>query len=303
MKHKTLYGLFVVTLFLTSVTSTVRAQATLVPSWVPKTVGDWNLAYNGTFASGALALGNNKMKSNWTQVWFKNTSTILDAVVGVVTIEYTEDFFGKQIQSGWKSLINAWGTIRGLPEFNGTTNWDLFKWLLKEVTGAVSAVFTEESISGATDAVSFNFTSAGYGAFYFLVAYRGTYISMVFALNFPTDFWTWLNAKNYTTMYNNWVKPYADKIATGFSTLLSAFLLLVGNVPELGAADALIEPTGSIVPTQSVETSQQNVNNFAGIYMGLLPGGIPGYPLLLVGIASFFAVLFIVQKKHKTIVA
>jgi len=298
MRCRALSAFIIVTLVLTTMTS-VRAQADVGPSWVPQTVNGWNLAYSDTFTSGPLTYNTNRMKSNWTQVWYKNTTTNLDAVVCVVTLELNaEDLLGQ------RKLANMI-RFQGFEGFDGSTNWDLFKYLLNSPSSISDKKFTEENIPGVTNAVSIDFTIIGWGAFHFLIACKGPYVTFAFELKSTADFWTWLNAENYSAMYTTWIRPYTPLIANYFITVLNIFLLIIDIGEQPNSPETAAEPTGSILtdsimPAASAQTPEQNVKDFTELYMGALSSSFAGIPVLLLAVASVTAVILNVRKR-KTI--
>ncbi len=306
MKYKMLVGLLVASLVLTS-TTTVQAQTISVPAWVSSTtnIAGWNMVYNGSLTAD-LDLASTKVKTNWTQLFIKNSSTTVLGIVGVVTIEYTEDFFSKTIANldTFKTTLATY--FPSLPAFTGTTVWDFFNWTMGLIAGAMGTVTVNEknNIPNANGAFSLNLTTFGEGSFYLLYAYKGTYAMMVFAMNFEWDLstlWGYYEAGN--TAIQTWFNTYVVYLVSAFGTIMTAFANMATGlgVASIPATAGL----GSITPTAggNVETSSSDVNALANAFAGALPGGIPGYPVLLVGIASLFAVLVIVQKKRKAIVA
>jgi hypothetical protein len=295
MRRRALSAFIIVTLVLTTMTS-VRAQADVGPSWVPQTVNGWNLAYSDTFTSSPLTYNTNRMKSNWTQVWYKNTTTNLDAVVGVVTLELNaEDLLGQ------RKLANMI-RFQEFEGFDGSTNWDLFKYLLNSPSSISDKKFTEENIPGVTNAVSIDFTIIGWDTFHFLIACKGPYVTFAFALKSPADFWTWLNAENYSAMYTTWIRPYTPLIANYFITVLNVFLLIIDIGEQPNSPETATESTGSIltyskVPTASAQTPEQNVRDFTELYMNALSRSFAGIPVLLLAVASVTAVILNMRKR------
>lgn len=300
MKSKIFVGLFVTCLVITSAT-TVHGQALTPPSWVPQQVTGWNVAYNN-YTVGLLDVGGNNVKSNWTQIWFKNTSSVIEGVVGVVSFEYNDNYFGKAVPNAIKTAL-AYG-YSGLPAFTGNTVWDLFEWMMKLVADGMGTTITDEkaNIAGADGAFSLNMT--GSLNFYLLYAYRNTFAMMIFAMTVDQQVDDWAQSENFGAM-NLFMGDFVSLLVSAFSSIMTMMTYIAGIDPSLGAAPAVadIVPTGDITPTAGGATSEQDVNNFANSYVQLFPGGIPGYPVALIGIASLFAVLVIVQKKRKAIVA
>ncbi len=304
MKYKMFVGLLVASLVLTSAT-TVRAQTLAVPSWVPAKIDNFTMVYNGSLVSG-LQLGTTDIvKSNWTQLYIKNDSTSLLGVVGVLTMEYTQDFFSKPVPALIKYGLSM-GAFSGLPTFTGTSTWDLFFWMMGLIsTGNNETAVVDEkaSVPNAMGAFSFNVSCSSEWNFYMLYAYKAQFAMMVFAMDFHwnlTDMMMHYEAAD--GQIKSWFESYVGLLVAAFGSIMTVFATLasglgMASLPEI--AGGSITPTG----TTDVPTSEQDVNTLGNSYAGSLPGGIPGYPVALIGIASLFAVLFIVQKKRKAIVA
>ncbi len=303
MKYKTLIGLLVMSLVLTS-TTTVRAQALSVPSWVPAKIEGWTKVYNGTIGSSYdLDLGSaNIVKSNWSEIYLKNTSTSISGIVGVLTYEYTQDFFSKAVPAEVKTALAAYsGTIGST--FTGNTIWDMFQWIMGLIGGYGVGTVTDEkaNVPNAQGAFSLNLTGFLEGNFYLLYAYKANFAMMVFAMNFEWTLSTLWNFYETDDMaIRTWFDSYVGFLVTAFGSIMTAF---AGIATGLGMSSIPETAGGSITPTADVQTSEQDVNSLGNSFAGSLPGGIPGYPVALIGIASLFAVLFIVQKKRKAIVA
>ncbi len=293
-----LVGLLVTCLVLTS-TTTVHGQALTPPAWVPQTVNGWTLAYNNSTELG-FNIGGDHVVSNWTQIWIKNNSNTVESVVGVVNFEYDKDYFSQAIPSTVKAIISLAGAGGlGLPAFNGSTMWDVMKWAVQGI-GINGDNYADETgkITGATGAFSLNITVGG-SNFYLLFAYRNQYAMMIFAISVDQTITTSMATNNWLalkTLFNN----FANLIVVAFGILTNAIVFLATFDPNLGAAPTT---AGNIVPTVANPSTPQDVNSFANSYIPLFPGGIPGYPVLLIGIASFFTVFVIVQKKRKAIAA
>jgi hypothetical protein len=297
-KSKMLVGLLVASLMVMSATA-VRAQAIAVPSWVPKNIPGWTMIFNGTATAGVTIGKADLVVSTWAQLFIKNDSTTLQGVAGVMGIEYSEDFFSKALSASAKATIQTYSTIVG-KEFTGNTVWDAFFYVAGTVGAAIGTVTDETSkIPTATGAFSLNISFGAYADFYLLFAFKGKYAMMAFAMNFE---YSLAQIQSYlasaSTAIKTWVEAYMTFLQTTYGTIMTLFAgLSTASDPEPESASGSISPTAPVA-----ETTPAQVNEVGGAYMTALPGGIPGYPVLLVGIASFFAVLVIVQKKRKAIV-
>ncbi len=299
-----LVGLLVICLVFMG-TTTVHGQALTPPAWVPTAVSGWTLAYNN-YTYSLLDIGSDNVVSNWTQIWFKNVSNVVQGAVGVVSFEYKEDYFSKAVPDTVKRIISIAGAGGyGLPAFSGSTMWDLFKWMMGAIgsTDAIGFMDQKGNVTGADGAFSVNVTVGG-SNFYLLYAYRNKYATMIFALSVDQTLHDWYLQGNSTQM-NAFLGNFVTLLVSAFSTIMTLMTWIATFDPSVGAAPSIADiiPTGGIVPTAANPSSPQDVNTFADSYVALFPGGIPGYPVLLVTIASFFAVLVIVQKKRKAIIA
>jgi hypothetical protein len=291
--------MLVICLVLTG-TSTVHAQGIAVPAWVPTKVTGWNLAYNSTL-TGELDVGGDNVVTNWTQLWFKNDTGVIAGVVGVVSFEYKEDYFGKAVPVAVKNAFAA--GYSGLPAFTGNTVWDLFEWMMTMVGNSMGSGIIDQkgNITGSDGAFSLNLT--GGLNFYLLYAYRNKFAMMIFAMTLDEQIDDWVTAENKAAL-NGFMGTFVTVLVAAFASIMTLMTYIGTLDASLASAPdvAAIAPTGDILPTAGA-TSETEVRSFGTAYIGQLPGGIPGYPVFLVGIASLFAVLFIVQKKRKAIVA
>jgi hypothetical protein len=276
--------------------SVARASALSAPSWVPTAVSGWTLGYEGPVDStygAALDFGDSgpKVLTNWTQVWYMLSSGTTNGIIGVLAMEFDQDYFSKTLSADVKSALSMMSGY-GLPAFSGNTVWDVLVWYMGLLAyyGTGSAAIDEtSSISGATKAISISL-DWGTVNFYLLYAYAGPKTMCIFSLTIAADF----SSYDSSGMYD-YMKPYLSTVAYCFGTVLVA-------VAALGMSAVIPEAVlDDQAPKSSANTSVSDTKSFASTYVAAVAAtnasSVPGYPIAIIGAAAIFAAFLIVRKK------
>ncbi|HME51525.1 MAG TPA: hypothetical protein VKM55_04865 [Candidatus Lokiarchaeia archaeon] len=272
--------------------SFTRASALSPPSWVPTTVSGWTLGYQGPLNNTGLEINSSAIKvvSNWTQVWYQGASSSVDGIVGVVAMQYDQDYFSKQLSPTVKTALQLLNST-----FTGTTVWDALAYFMSYI-GPVTD--EKANIAGASGAISVNLTWGLGASFYLLYAYAGPKAMCIFGMFVNSTFIDDVNA-NLTDSIYTYIRPYFSLISTAFGSFLTIFA-------ELGISS--MQPAAEIAPATSAgtPTSTSVVKTFASSYVQQVAasngGATPGYAVGIVGAMTAIAVFLIVRKKKMAVV-
>jgi len=301
---KVITGVLVLSMLVFGV-SIAQVKALSPPSWVPTTVAGWTLAYSAPFTSPyELAVGNNSIVSNWTQIWFSNTSDILSGIIGVVTFQYSSDFFDQQLSSTLKNLIQLY--VPGASNVN--TIWDFFEFIMNASFSSDGFMDQTANITGASGAFSFNMTDES-SSFYLLYAYAGPKAMMIFSMDLDPTILSWFDSNDTTDLGNYLMgnstseEPCAYWIAFEFASILTIFADIGLQSSSVSAPVAAVAALPHAADLTSA-TSESVVNSFASSYVSQVAGtnGIDGYPVLFVALAGMLAVFVIVRKRKIAVV-
>jgi hypothetical protein len=288
----------------------VSATPIAAPSWVPQKVTGWTLAYNDTISDafgiyGAnLTFGDqNVIVSNWTQLWYENTSaSVITGIVATVSYQYTQDFFSQTVNQTVKNAVNSYASTIG-STFTGTTLWDLMFWLINATIGKnVPVADVTKNVTGAMGAMSINMTTEFSGV-YLLYAYSGAYSMMILSLDVDPNWATWI-ANSNTTAMNQYVLPTVEGIATGLSIFLLAFAALGTGLTTTASLTPVVAsvPNAASMPnvaaSSNSQTSFADLQAFASAFVSQVAGpSIPGFPVYVIGGFAIIGIALVVRKR------
>ncbi|MHA1872241.1 MAG: hypothetical protein ACTSXF_14950, partial [Promethearchaeota archaeon] len=220
--------------------------------------------------------------TTWIQVWYKNSTTNNTlAIIAAGYVDMGKDVWSQELPANVQTALHM-----TLPDFNGTTNWDLFAYYLKVVSmGNIQPV----TLSGWDRALQGNGT---FGLFdYFIAGTIGTKFVLVFSLKLDFDFWLFMPQSQ---MYSN----LASFLTIFVSAMAQMGTALSSNCPNSSQAPGIPAPLASAESDQY--TSPEETKSFAeSISAKLASGSIPGYSTPILIAATLITISVILLKAER----
>lgn len=268
-----------ITLMVIMLLPTYTSAAT-IPDWIPKPeqIEDYDMLWNGTEEmANIFDLDSEANITFYNQLWYKNDTS--NNTLGMVSASFVD--IGSNI---WEEnpRPSSCGSYfdESFPDFKGNTRWQFFVYLLNE--SIAYGQIAEIQLSGYDHVVEANCSNSFFN--YFIIGAIGSRLVITFAFDLE--------------YYNDWFSVLGADIGVVINFAVIAF---VGGVAAITGIFESLCQLASLIPTASANyTSSEFVKNFvASVATIIAPsGGIPGYPVAIVGLLSFITVAIIIKKKQ-----
>ncbi|MHA1340409.1 MAG: hypothetical protein ACTSRZ_16875 [Promethearchaeota archaeon] len=269
---KYLFAFFMGLLFLVSVGTTAYAAAT---DYLPteNDLEGYNLLWSAEYSTENPWDETSNMTCG-AQVWYKNDTEGVVAVIGAVVLEASNHPLLQAPSDEVKTILeNAFLGI-------DTTNWwTIFVYFLTQ----------SPYVNDITDSIETTDSSIEISApyLYMIVSLDANYIIWTIAFQITSLWWEWV--VNNTQMIQN----QFDSFMVQFPSYFGGFLNYFGQNPG-PSASSIPDPEASAPAL----TSSEDVQDFTSELGTYYKAGIPGYePLLILAIAGVF--IFLISRKIK----